>query len=235
MMSGLAEVGISEEDVDRAEDGFLGIRKDREGSVERLDQILWRLVEGMEQTSRSLLLLAPMRTYDQELFVHSINVSLLTIAQGRALGLAGQALHDLGLAAMLHDIGKMSLPPSLWAKRDQYSDREWEVVKQHPELGAARLCGLKGAPPLAVLVAYEHHMRWDGKPSYPVPARPRIPNLASQLTSIANTYDTMIASRGLSIGVHSAPALDIWQRYSDTLLDPFLVGNFVMMMSEAEG
>jgi response regulator RpfG family c-di-GMP phosphodiesterase len=135
---------------------------------------------------------------------------------------------------MLHDIGKMSLPPSLWAKRGRYSEREWEVIKQHPELGAAQLCGLKGVPPLAVLVAYEHHMRWDGKESYPVPSKPRIPNLASQLTAIANTYDTMIASRGLSAGGQSKQALEVWREHSETLLDPFLVGNFVLMMSEAE-
>ena len=226
---------LSEEDVDQAEEHFLRFRSDREGSIEELDRLLWRFVEGMGKTTRSLLLLGPMKEADQRLFVHSINVSLLTMAQARGLGIEGQALHDVGFAALLHDVGKLSLPRALYEKSDRYTDREWELVELHPELGAAQLCGLPGAPPLAVIVAYEHHLRWDGLPSFPVPAKPRLPCLASQLTAIADTYDVMIAGRGLAAeGVGGRAALKVWQERSETFLDPFLVGNFLMTLSDVE-
>ncbi len=230
----LSSTALSESDVDVVEDCFLRFPSDSQGSVEQLDRVLWRFVENMDKTSRSLLLLSPMKAADQRLFVHSINVSLLTLAQARGLGIEGQALHDIGLAAMLHDIGKLSLPRELFEKSERYTAHEWEIVKRHPELGAAQLCGLPGAPPLTVLVAYEHHLRWDGMPSFPTTAMPRLPSLASQLTAIADAYDVMIAGRGLAGGVGGKAALGVWEERAGTYLDPFLVGNFLLTLSDVE-
>lgn len=226
---------LSETDVDQMEESFLRFRSDSVGSIDELDRLLWRFVENMDKTSRSLLVLAPMKAADQRLFMHSINVSLLTLAQARGLGVEGQTLHDIGFAALLHDIGMLSIPRSLFEKTGGYSEIEWEIVTRHPELGAAQLCGLAGAPPLTVIVAYEHHLRWDGKPSFPKPAVPRLPCLASQLTAIADTYDIMIASRGLSGGAGGKEALGVWQERSGTYLDPFLVGNFMMTLVDVGG
>jgi putative nucleotidyltransferase with HDIG domain len=233
-LSSLGLGALSEALIDQVQQSFLRFAGDREGSVAQLDELLWHLVEGMDRSTRSVLLLSPMKDFMGKLFMHSLNVGLLTLAQARSLGIEGEALHDIGLAALLHDIGKMSLPRYLMEKRGHYNEQEWEVVKLHPELGAGKLCGLTAAPPLAVLVAYEHHLRWDGEPSYPTPDTPRQPNLASQLTAIADTYDAMIASRGLAGGVHGEAAKRVWRDRSETHLDPFLVGNFVMMVSTAE-
>ncbi len=175
-----------------------------------------------------------MKSLDQKLFVHAINVAMLVVAQARSLGITGQSLQSVGLAALLHDIGKLSLPAALLDRDEDLSDVEWEILKMHTVLGAAELCGLPEAPPLAVLVAYEHHMRWDGKPSYPVPSVPRRPNLASQLTAIADTYDVMVESRGFTGGVLGEVATRVWRDRSETFLDPFLVGNFVLMVAGAE-
>jgi hypothetical protein len=222
-----------EEVVDEVEESFLLFERDPASSMEQLDRMLWRLVEGLDQTSRKLLLLNPMRSFDQRLFVHSINVALLALAQARALGIQDQVLHDVGLASLLHDIGKLSLPQEVVNKRERLTEEESEVLRLHPELGAAKLCGIPEVPHLAVLVAYEHHLRWDGKPSFPVPSTPRTPNVASQLTAIANTFDVMIAGRGLSGRADDDATLKVWQERSETYLDPFLVGSFVMMVSEA--
>lgn len=234
---GLASVRdsqFSEHDIDVAQEDFLRYREDRSGSVEQLDRMLWHFVEGMDQNSRSLLLLGPMKSIDQKLFVHAINVAMLVVAQARSLGITGQSLQSIGLAALLHDIGKLSLPAALLDRDEELSDVEWEILKMHTVLGAAQLCGLPEAPPLAVLVAYEHHLRWDGKPSYPVPSVPRRPNLASQLTAIADTYDVMVESRGFTGGVYGEAATRVWRDRSETFLDPFLVGNFVLMVAGAE-
>jgi putative nucleotidyltransferase with HDIG domain len=196
--------------------------------------MLWRLVEGLDQTSRRLLLLGPMKSLSQQLFVHSVNVALLTLAQARALGIQGQALHDIGLAALFHDIGKLDLPPELLDKREGLlTEEEEEIMRLHPELGAAKLSALPEVPHLAVLVAYEHHLRWDGERNFPVPSTPRIPNLASQLTAIADAYDRASADGGLSGRAEDEATLGIWEALSGTYLDPFLVGSFVMMVSEA--
>jgi response regulator RpfG family c-di-GMP phosphodiesterase len=87
------------------------------------------------------------------------------------------------------------------------------------------LCALDEAPPLAALVAYEDHLRYDGRPSYPSLSRPRAPNLASQLTALADAYD---AARMMG----SAPAaLELIRERAGTFYDPLLAGNFVKLFS----
>ena len=87
-------------------------------------------------------------------------------------------------------------------------------------------------------VAYEHHLRWDGGPSFPESARgrrPRAPSFASQLVAVADTFDTMISSRGLIGAQAREAAYRVWRVRAGTWLDPFLVSNFIFLMIEAAG
>lgn len=225
---------LREELLDRAEDAFAALGSDRGAALGRLDEVVWQLVEGVAATTRSFLLLSPVTTGKSAFFVHSVHVSLLAISQARSLGIEGDTLHQIGLAAMLHDIGKLSLPAALRERRGRLSRREWEQMKLHPELGAAWLATIDGPPPLAALVAYEHHLRWDGGPSFPRPASPRRPNLASQITAVADTWDTIVSQRHPAPGSGRDAALEVWQERAGTWLDPFLVGNFVLLLGEVE-
>ena len=222
---------LSEQDLDRGQDAFAGFGQDREGSIEELDRLVWRVLEGLASSSRSLLLLAPVKGFDQYLFLHSVNVSVLAVGLARGLGIEGTTLHEIGMAALLHDLGKTALPADLWRREGRLSEEEWQRAQLHPELGAAMLCGSESAPPLAVLVAYEHHLRWDGKPSYP--ACGRTPNLASQITAVADTWDALAAGRLARPGPEREGALALWRQRSGTYLDPFLVGHFLLLLTEA--
>ncbi len=223
--------GFSERDLDVARGSFVGFRTDRQGSIRALDSVMWHLMEGMGRASRNLLLLAPLKGVDDRAFVHAINVSLLVLMQGRSLGIGGQPLHDLGMAALLHDIGKLSLPPAIVQKKEPLDEKEAAMLRQHPELGAVHLSGVPGTSTLAVLVAYEHHLRWDGKPSYPVLRTPRRPGLASQLTAVADTYDLAHSRYGNPRGAARARALQAVAARSGTFLNPALVQNFSRLLA----
>lgn len=225
-----AAAGLAEADLDRGEEAFRRLREDPQGGVERLGYLVWSMVERLDATVRSLLVLPPTGgDADRELYQHSVNVALLVVAQARSLGLRGQGLHDVGLAALLHDVGKLSLPPALLERRGRLSEREVQVLEMHPVLGAARLCGVPAAPDLAALVAYEHHWRWDGRPSYPERPASRRPGLGSQLTAIADSYDALVAGRGLDgDGPAGEAATAVWRRRAGTWLDPELVTHFLV-------
>ena len=220
---------LAERDLDMAETAFASFAGGGADGVEQLDRIVWRFMDGLAQTSRSLLLLAPLKDRSQAAFVHAMNVGLLTMAQGRALGIEGAVLHDLGVAGMLHDIGLSRLP----ARGAGAPDSAWEMTRRHPEVGAAMLAGADGVPPVAVQVAYEHHLRWDGGPSYPESARGRMPSFATQIVAVADTYDTMVASRTLGSAEARGVAMQIWRERSGTWLDPLLVSSFVLLVSES--
>ncbi len=232
---GEEEGGFGEWTLDRAQEAFGAFATRRDEGVGRLDSLIWQLIEGLASTSRSFLLLAPIRSAERAFFTHSLHVALLALAQARSLGLEGITLHEIGMAAMLHDIGKLSLPRHLRERRGRLSDREWEQMKLHPELGAAWLAATEGAPRLAMLVAYEHHLRWDGRPSFPRPTTPRTPNLASQITAVADTWDVLVSERYPTPGAGRRAAIEVWRERAGGVLDPFLAGNLVLLMSEAAG
>jgi putative nucleotidyltransferase with HDIG domain len=218
---------LTEQDLDQGEEAFLRLREDASTAASQLDHFVWTLMRKRPRTRRAFLLPAPTTTGDRALYYHCLSVALLALAQAEALGIHGQARHDIGLAALLHDVGKLSLPPALLERRERLSDREWQVAQLHPELGAALLSGLRAVPEIAILVAYEHHWRFDGHPSFPIPRQPRTPNLASQITAVADTYDTLIASRGLDGPAGAQDTSEIWRQRAGTWLDPELVTSFI--------
>ncbi len=191
---------LTAQSVDGARDAFTEFRTDRRGGLVRLEQVVWSLMDALQRATREILPLAPLKTHDDYTFVHSVNVSLLTLAQARSFGIEGARLHAIGLAAFLHDIGKLKIPLDVLNKPGKLEGDEWRIMMGHAQEGATHLCGVEGSHPLAILVAYEHHMRYDGQPNYPVPRIGRRPTLASQMTSIADVYDAICTTRPVREG-----------------------------------
>jgi HD-GYP domain-containing protein (c-di-GMP phosphodiesterase class II) len=225
---------LSSESVDHAREAFGEFRSDRRAGLWRLEEIVWSLMEALSSATREVLPLAPLKTHDDYTFVHSVNVSLLTLAQARSFGFAGEALHAIGVAALLHDVGKLRIPLEVLNKPGKLEGEEWTIMKSHAEVGALHLCGIEGSYPLAIVVAYEHHMRYDGKPNYPVTTVPRKPTLASQMTAISDVFDAICTMRPYHKARARAVALGIIRERVGTFHHPALVANFARMIGADE-
>jgi putative nucleotidyltransferase with HDIG domain len=123
-----------------------------------------------------------------------INVSILTMAGARSLGIEGAPLRALGLAAMLHDIGKVRTPVEILTKPGVLTPDERVIMRRHATDGAAILRASRDMPRLAAIVAFEHHLRRDGL-GYPEGVRREPINLATSLCAIADCYDAMRTDR----------------------------------------
>lgn len=225
---------LSSENVEHAREAFGEFRSDRRAGLWRLEEIVWSLMEALSSATREVLPLAPLKSHDDYTFVHSVNVSLLTLAQARSFGFAGDALHAIGVAALLHDVGKLKIPLEVLNKPGKLEGEEWAIMKSHAEVGALHLCGIEESYPLAILVAYEHHMRYDGKPNYPVTAVPRKPTLASQMTAISDVFDAICTMRPYHKARARAVALGIIRERVGTFHHPALVSNFIRMIGAEE-
>ena len=221
---------LSSESVDRARDAFAEFRSNRRAGLGRLEEIVWGLMEALSSATREVLPLAPLKTHDDYTFVHSVNVSLLTLAQARSFGFAGEALHAIGVAALLHDVGKLKIPLEVLNKPGKLEGEEWNIMKSHAEAGALHLCGIEGSHPLAIVVAYEHHMRYDGRPNYPLTRAPRKLALASQMTAISDVFDAICTTRPYHKARGRAVALGIIRERVGTFHHPALVANFARMI-----
>ncbi len=227
---GAARLSITTAHIEAATDAFLQFRSHRHGAIGRLEELVWGLIDGVSRSSRMMLPLAPLRSHDEYTFVHSVNVALLVLAQARSFGLQGLLLHGIGVAALLHDIGKLSIPVDVLNKPGRLEGEEWRIMQMHADLGARRLAEGEAATPLSILVAYEHHLRYDGQPSYPPVKRPRRPTLASQLTTVADVYDAICTARPYRKALSRQAALDVLRERAGTFHDPFLVGNFFRLL-----
>lgn len=165
--------------------------------LKRVKRAVQGIVDAILTDAASMIGLTTLREFDEYTFVHSVNVCILAVALGRRLGLSKPQLLDLGLAALLHDIGKSRLPLELLNKRGQLEEPERALLQTHPWWGVLTLLSMPtgaGRPWRAVTAAFEHHMRVDLS-GYPKAARPRRLSLYSKIIAVADGFDAATTTR----------------------------------------
>ncbi|MBL0172491.1 MAG: HD domain-containing protein [Gemmatimonadaceae bacterium] len=183
--------------LDVTRDVMTSARLGRSPGLKRVKRAVQGIVDAILTDAASMIGLTTLREFDEYTFVHSVNVCILSVALGRRLGLSKVQLLDLGLAALLHDIGKSRLPLELLNKRGQLDDAERAILQTHPWQGVLTLCAMPtgtGRPWRALTAAYEHHMRIDLS-GYPKPVRERHLSLFSKIISVADGFDAATTTR----------------------------------------
>jgi HD-GYP domain-containing protein (c-di-GMP phosphodiesterase class II) len=163
---------------------------------------------------------------DEESFSHALNTCILAVSLGRSFGLPQRELHDLGTAALLHDIGKSLLPEELVHKEVELTAEERELLERHPVLGANLLRKLSGVGNISARVAFEHHIGFDGL-GYPRRTAHTPLHLASHIVAIANTYDNLRGRRGRREEMTCERALRIMAKEVGGAFEPTLLKRFV--------
>ncbi|HEV8396828.1 MAG TPA: HD-GYP domain-containing protein [Vicinamibacterales bacterium] len=187
------------------------------------------LAQAVAQNRTALLALTALKNYDNYTFTHMVNVSILTMGQARGLGIEGGLLREFGLAALMHDIGKVKTPNEVLNKPGKLSDEEFDILKRHTVDGAEILKNTPEIPALGPIVAFEHHLRSDGT-GYPVgTVRPQL-NLATTLCGIADVYDAMRSQRVYQAAHPTDRILAVLQRNDGKQFDQRLVKRFVQLV-----
>jgi putative nucleotidyltransferase with HDIG domain len=187
------------------------------------------LAHAVSQNRTALLALTTLKNYDNYTFTHMVNVSILTMGQARALGIDGLLLREFGLAALMHDIGKVKTPLDVLNKPDELTDEEFTVMKRHVVDGAEILRAIPDIPTLAPVVAFEHHLRLDGT-GYPHEVKRGSLNLGTMLCSIADVYDAMRSQRAYQQAFPSDRILEVLKRNDGLQFDQHLVRRFTQLV-----
>ncbi|HET9327057.1 MAG TPA: HD domain-containing phosphohydrolase [Candidatus Eisenbacteria bacterium] len=155
------------------------------------------VVDNIMRHEYSVVGLTAMRDHDEYTYAHCVNVSVLSIGMGQALGQSRQVLADLGVAALLHDIGKIAVPGDVLRKPAKLSNDEWNMVKRHPIEGVKMICRMPGLTPLtldALRVCLEHHMNFD-RSGYPQIDLDWGQATLSRVVAVADCFDAITAHR----------------------------------------
>jgi HD-GYP domain-containing protein (c-di-GMP phosphodiesterase class II) len=185
---------IYEEALLLVEEALRAVQSGLQIPVPEIRNVVAETLQSLGADAGALVALAGVKSYDRYLSEHSVNVCILSMVLGKDLGLDMAAALELGISAMLHDVGKVFVSGDVVKKPGRLTEEEWHQIRRHPAEGARVLAGLSDVPPLAATIALEHHLHCDGS-GYPSLPADQPAHLLSRLVAIVDTYDALTTDR----------------------------------------
>ena len=191
-----------------------------------------KALEEVESSYRITLkaLVQALETRDFETHGHSERVVTFSLRLGYELGLEKEALRDLELGALLHDIGKIGVPDAILRKPAKLNEEEWAKMKLHPIHGQKILRNIKFLEGAARVVS-QHHERWDGA-GYPYGIRGEDIDIGARIFAVVDAFDAMVSDRVYRKGRPYKDALEELERCAGTQFDPLIVEAFKVIPKE---
>jgi putative nucleotidyltransferase with HDIG domain len=192
-------------------------------------KVINSLAQVVTDDRPSLMALTTLKRHDAYTFTHMVNVSIVTMAVARALGVEPGLVREFGLAALMHDIGKTQTPLDILNKPGRLAQDEMAIIKRHVVDGAGLLWRLPDMPPLAAIVAFEHHLRQD-RTGYPEGAKPRRLNLCTMIVSIADVFDALRTNRPYRKALATDRVRTMLAEQNGTAFHPALLKRFITVV-----
>jgi len=202
------------------------IRLGKSIDTDATKQVISSTVDSVIRTPDAMLLLTQLKNRDEYTAQHSLNVAVLSIAFGRALGLERERLEELGACGMLHDMGKLLTPDAVLFKEGDFSDEEFAIMKKHPVNGRDIIASSGGMLPGAMDVAHSHHERPDGN-GYPRGLYEHQITLWSKVVNITDAFDAITSDRCYQDGRTNMDAFRILNKGRGNQFDSDLVMRFI--------
>ena len=195
-----------------------------------VDQIVAEFMLSIRE-SNPLKLLAEIKSNDEYTFIHSSNVGILTISLAERLGFNGHYLNKIGIAALLHDVGKATTPEDILSKEGPLTKEERIIMEEHAIKGAMYVMKLKGVNNLTILAAMEHHIKYDGS-GYPRIKGRWEANIVSQIISVADVYDALRSMRPYREPMSQDQIIRFLTDESGTTFNPYIVEGFLKLIQQ---
>lgn len=198
---------------------FDDLEQERRLNTRVVHTLVNRLLDEILANQQVLISLSDIRRYDDYTFAHSVNVCILALMTGITMQYHDVKLKELGIGALLHDIGKVYIDPNILNKADELSHEEYQEVKKHSEYGFEILRQYADIPLLSKHIAYQHHERFDGN-GYPRGLCGEEIHEYARIVAAADVYDALMADRPYRACYTINQAITILKRMSCINLDP---------------
>ena len=161
---------------------------------DRVRRAVNSMVHSVLRNHAALASLTRLKSYDEYIFVHSLNVCILCLSMARHLTLPREEMVEIGIGALLHDAGKMRIDPQILKKPATLSEKEWVEVRKHPIYSLEVMEESKGISEQAKQLALQHHERYNGN-GYPFGLKGEAISLCGQIAGIIDFYDAVTTDR----------------------------------------
>jgi HD-GYP domain-containing protein (c-di-GMP phosphodiesterase class II) len=219
--------------IDRLKEIYSGVSSFGRLEVKGLEEIVAAFVVAIRKEANVLRMISPVKAYSEYTYTHATNVALLSILQAEALGIGDGLLHEIGVAALMHDVGKLFISIDVLNKKGKLEKEEFEEMMRHPVYGAHYLAGTKGLTRLAPMAAFEHHRKFDCT-GYPrLKAGEKGQHVCSQIVAIADFFDALRSNRPYRAGWEAERILSLMREDAGRAFSPRLLANFEALLREA--
>ncbi len=183
-----------------------------EMQINLLQDQLKTVVEGVSQNPDAYLLLTKLKNKDDYTYHHMISCSVLAIALGKELGLSKDELEELSIGTLLFDIGKMKLPFHILAKPEKLEGEELQSIKNHVTFSVSLLSNTKDVKTSTIIIAQDHHERYDGN-GYPKGKKGNAISLFASIAGLVDTYHAMTSERAFAKGAKHGDVVNLASKY----------------------
>lgn len=205
---------------------FTGVRSGEEINLAEIKPVVGAMVNNIIHNPDAQLCLTQLKRRDEYTAQHSVNVCVLSIAFARHMGMEINDLNEIGMGAILHDIGKLRVPLEILNKPGKLTGEEFAIMKRHPELGAELLRKTAGIPHSVIEIVQSHHERHGGH-GYPQGVSGKHVGTLCRMVSIVDVYDAISSDRVYHDGESPTETLLKMYRARDRDFDHELLEQFI--------
>lgn len=192
------------------------------GSLEKTKTLVEAVVDNIFENHSLMVNMIDLKVYDEYTFYHCVNVAVMSISLGTQLNLNHRELCQLGLAAMLHDLGKVFINKDIITKPGRLSDSEYASIKKHSALGYNYLHKNFSIPEKSSIGVLQHHERFDGS-GYPNGLTGDEISLFGRIIIAADIYDALTSDRPYRKSLMPSEAMEYLMGGAGTTFDPEIV------------
>lgn len=221
---------FTSEQVESVKEVYHDISYFRRLNTAGLEEIVVNFIVTFRKAANILQLISPVRSYSEYTYTHATNVAVLSMFQAESLGVTDELLRDIGIAALLHDVGKLFISNEILEKNGPLDKDEWDEIRRHTLYGARYLTRTDGLTRLAPIVALEHHLRYDGQGYPKLNVTSKRQHICSQIVAISDFFDAMRSRRPYRRELETKEILSLMKTNADTEFNPFLLDNFLRII-----
>jgi len=185
---------------------FSDARMGRSMNTEDVDLLVQEISTSVMRHPHALISLSRLKTSDEYTYMHSVAVCALMVALARQMQLDEERVREAGVAGLMHDVGKMMIPPAILNKPDRLTFEEYEAMKYHPQAGLKILQGSQQVTQAVMDVCLHHHEKVDGS-GYPYGLKGEEISVFAKMGAICDVYDAVTSDRPYKKGWDAARSI----------------------------
>lgn len=220
------EEKIYSQAVDVIRNFFSLASKNKKPNLSEIEKTTGEIISGVINNETVMLQLTGIRDIDSYTYLHSVDVCIYSVILGKNLGYSKDMLMDLGMGAILHDVGKCKIPSKILFKPGKLTTDEYSLMMLHTVYGAEILKSSYGMNSRIANIAFQHHEKWNGS-GYPTGIAAYDIDPFPRIVSLVDVYDALISDRVYRKGEQPHIATDYIKRNSGILFDPYIVNLFM--------